>query len=125
MDMDTPIIMVVDDDDFFCTVVTSVLKHNYDVKTFTHGEEAIKYLSDHVPDLILLDYEMPNIKGYGVLMAIRTDLRTRNVPVLFLTGVTNARMEMEMMERGANGYIRKPLDAPGLLQEVAKQLKKG
>ena len=124
MDIDTPIIMVVDDDDFFCSVVTRVLERKYDVRIFMHGDDAIKYLSDNVPDLILLDYEMPNITGYGVLMAIRTNARTRNVPVLFLTGVTNARMEMEMMERGANGYIRKPLDAPELLQEVAKHLKK-
>ena len=124
MEIDKAIIMVVDDDDFFCTVVTSVLKNKYTVRTFIHGEEAIKYLSGHVPDLILLDYEMPDITGYGVLMAIRTDVRTRSVPVLFLTGVTNARMEMEMMERGANGYIRKPLDGPELLQEVEKHLKK-
>ena len=123
--MDMPIIMVVDDDDFFCSVVTRVLKHKYDVKTFTHGEEAKRYLAEHVPDLILLDYEMPNITGYGVLMVIRTDARTRDVPVLFLTGVTNARMEVEMMERGADGYIRKPLDAPELLQEIEKHLKKG
>jgi len=124
MDVKMPIIMVVDDDEFFCSLVTRVLNHKYDVRTFTHGDDAKKYLLDHVPDLILLDYEMPNITGYGVLMAIRTDTRTRNVPVLFLTGVTNARMETEMMERGANGYIRKPFDAPELLQEIAKHLKK-
>ena len=125
MDKDKPVIMIIDDQEFFCSLVKKTLNDAYTVKAFTQGQTAIKYLSEHLPDLILLDYEMPNMTGYEVLMSIRADRRTRKIPVLFLTGVENARMETEMLERGANGYIHKPIDAYKLHQDIAKHLKRG
>ena len=120
--MDKPVIMLVDDLQVVGGVVKSILEGTYEVKTFTSGKEALEYLSDHSVDLILLDYEMPVMTGYEVLMAIRADKRFSKVPVIFLTAVTNERLEAEMLERGASDYVCKPIDAAVLRQRVQKHL---
>ena len=121
--MGNPVIVTVDDQEFICGLVATILKDTYDVHTFTSGEKAIAFLSTHSVDLILLDYEMPEMTGYEVLMAIHADKRTANIPVVFLTGVTNARLEAEMLQRGASAYIRKPIVPSDLLRCINEVLR--
>ena len=121
--MDKSVIVLVDDQSFVCDLVKTMLKDKYVVQAFISGETAIKYLSANSADLVLLDYDMPNMTGYEVLMAIRSDQRTSNTPVIFITGVANTRMEEEMIERGANDYIRKPIEMSTLHECVEKHLK--
>jgi response regulator RpfG family c-di-GMP phosphodiesterase len=120
--MDKPKIVAVDDAPFICETLKAWLKNDYEIQTFLNGKQALEYLLEHGADLILLDYEMPNMTGYEVLMGIRTDKQIGKTPVIFLTGVTNDRMEVEMMERGASDFIRKPLDISILRQRIEKQL---
>ena len=121
--MSNPVIVVLDDQSFVCDLIKTMLKDKYTVQAFTSGETAIKYLASHPVDLVLLDYDMPNVTGYEVLMAIRSDKNICDTPIIFITGVTNARMEEEMIERGANDYIRKPIEMSTLHQCVEKYLK--
>ena len=120
--MDKHKIVAVDDTSFICETLAAWLKSSYDIKTFLSGQEALRYLEEHGADLILLDYDMPVMTGYEVLMSIRTSKRIGKIPVIFLTGVTNERMEAEMLERGANDFIRKPLDITTLRERIGKQL---
>ncbi|MCL2717559.1 MAG: response regulator [Lachnospiraceae bacterium] len=118
-----PLIVAVDDTRFVCDTLTTWLKDIYDIKTFLSGDEAISFLSENQVDLFLLDYDMPEMTGYEVLMNIRQNLNySTKVPVIFLTAVTNDRMEQEMLERGANAYIRKPLDLNVLKRTIVKYL---
>ena len=117
-------IVAVDDAPFVCETLESWLSVKYDIKTFLSGKEALNYLKDTPVDLILLDYDMPELTGYEVLMGIRgVNNVNHNKPVVFLTAVTNERMEVEMLERGANDYIRKPLDMTLLKDTISKYLK--
>ncbi|MCL2050194.1 MAG: response regulator [Lachnospiraceae bacterium] len=118
-----PRIVAVDDAAFVCETLTSWLRGPYEIHTFLGGAEAVAYLNQHGADLVLLDYDMPEMTGFEVLMKIRhnTDFG-KSVPVIFLTAVTNERMEEEMLERGANAYIRKPLDLAVLKKTIAKFL---
>ena len=120
--MDKPKIVAVDDTPFVCDTLTTWLKGTYEIRTFLSGKEALQYLSDNDADLVLLDYEMPVMTGYEVLMSIRTNKKISKIPVIFLTGVTNERMEVEMMERGASSFIRKPLNLALLRQHIEEQL---
>ena len=115
-------IVAIDDTPFICDTLKAWLKSAYDIQTFLSGKEGLKYLSDNHADLVLLDYEMPAMTGYEVLMSIRTSKNISKIPVIFLTGVTNERMETEMMERGATDFIRKPLDLAVLRKSIEKQL---
>jgi len=114
--------MVVDDQPSVCKEISSFLKNDYKVHTFKSGAEAVDFLSDNTVDLVLLDYDMPNMTGYEVLMAIRLNKSTSKTPVVFLTAVTNERMRQEMMGRGANDYLCKPVTSFDLKQCIKKHL---
>ena len=108
--MAKPVIIAIDDQPITCEMIKGNLENDYDIKTFTSGNDAIKFVNESHVDLVLLDYEMPVVTGYGVLMAIRSKKQTMDIPVIFITSVTNKRLEEEMMARGANAFITKPID---------------
>ena len=120
--MDKPKIVAIDDTKFVCDTLSAWLKNEYDVVTFLSGKDGIAYLTENTADLLLLDYDMPGMTGYEVLMEIRINKKTSKLPVIFLTGVTNERMEQEMMERGADDYIHKPLEMSVLRERIKKHL---
>jgi CheY-like chemotaxis protein len=121
--MGKPRIMAIDDTQFVCDTLKTWLQGSYEIHTFLSGKEGLAYLTENEVDLILLDYDMPEMTGFEVLMEIRTHLRYGDIPVIFLTGVTNERMEEEMLERGANDYITKPLDIGVLRRGIGKFIK--
>ena len=120
--MGKPDIMIVDDQPSVCKEVASFLKDSYTVHSFKSGDEALEYLSDNTADLILMDYGMPNMTGFEALMAIRQNQSTNKIPVVFLTAETNERMRHEMMNRGANDYLCKPINSVELRQCIRKHL---
>jgi response regulator RpfG family c-di-GMP phosphodiesterase len=120
--MSKPVILAVDDTAFVLDSIKSGLSSNYEVVACESGKEGLDYLADNHVDLVLLDYDMPGMTGFEVLMNIQTLNNNRHVPVIFLTGVTNIRMEQEMMERGARDYIRKPIDFTVLRERINKLL---
>ena len=120
--MSTRDILLVDDQPSVCREVTAFLKDTYTVHAFTSGKDALDYLSSNSTDLVLLDYEMPEMTGYEVLMSIRLNKSTHTVPVIFLTGETNERMRQEMMGRGATDYLCKPVTSYDLHQCIEKYL---
>jgi len=120
--MSRPIVLVVDDQQFICESVAIMLKDAYDVQTFTSGKDAMKYMSDHTADIVLVDYEMPGMTGYEVLLAMRGNKYNSKTPVIFITAETNERMKMEMIARGACDYICKPINSSALHQSIKKHL---
>ena len=120
--MDRQDIVVVDDQPSVCREVTVFLKDSYTVHAFTAGKEALDYMAGNPVDLVLLDYEMPVMTGYEVLMNIRINKSTHKVPVIFLTGETNERMRQEMIGRGADDYLCKPVSSFDLRQCIEKHL---
>ena len=122
--MGYPVIVAIDDTPFICDTLTAWLKGAYEIHTFTSGKDGLHFLVENGADLVLLDYEMPGMTGYEVLMGIRTNMKTSKLPVIFLTGVVSGRMETEMLERGADGYLHKPLDLAVLRKCIADHLPK-
>jgi len=115
-------IMVVDDQPSVCTGVVGILKFDYNVFPFTSGKDALDFLTTNMIDLVLLDYEMPEMTGYEVLINIRMNRLTKETPVVFLTGQTNERMRQEMISRGANDYLCKPVNPDELHACIKKYL---
>ena len=107
--MKKPVILAIDDQLFICEAIKTLLRTKYDIHAFTSGKNAIEFLADNPVDLVLLDYDMPGMTGYEVLLAIRDEGLHGDKPVIFLTADNNERMKMEMLERGASDYICKPL----------------
>ncbi|MCL2216480.1 MAG: response regulator [Defluviitaleaceae bacterium] len=120
--MSKPEILVVDDQPTICKEVVSYLRNDYNVHAFKSGKDALDYLEKHPVDLVLLDYYMPEMTGFEVLLQMRQNKITSDTPAVFLTAEINARMEHEMMQRGATDYLCKPIDSAQLIQCINKHL---
>ena len=118
------IILVVDDAPENIRVVKELLKEHCQIRFATSGEKALKIMSeDPLPDLILLDIMMPGMDGYQVCRRLKTDPRTRVVPIIFLTAKANVDDERKGLELGAVDYITKPISPPILLVRVKTHLR--
>jgi DNA-binding response OmpR family regulator len=96
------------------------------VKCAADGSEALVYLArGEYFDLLVLDLDMPMLGGREVLRAVRGAVSTAGLPVVVLTGTQDPGAEVELMEQGADDYIRKPIDPPRFLTRVRAALRRG
>ena len=103
------LILIVDDTPTNIGVISGALKESYKTKIATNGEKALALASaEEKPDLILLDIVMPGMDGYEVCSRLKSDPATREIPVIFLTGQTNAEDETRGFAVGAVDYVHKP-----------------
>ncbi len=113
-----PIILVVDDDPTNLRYVDEILKHEYKVYLAPSGEQALSFLKNKQPALILLDIEMPVMNGYQVMREIKKNPKWQAIPVIFLTGQEGRDKEQEALDLGAVDYILKPI-SPGIVKSRA------
>jgi phosphoserine phosphatase RsbU/P len=105
-------ILIVDDTPINLGVISGALKDSFNTKVATNGEKALALASaEEKPDLILLDVMMPGMDGYEVCRRLKANPATQNIPVIFLTGQTEAEDETKGFEVGAVDYIHKPFSA--------------
>lgn len=118
-------IMVVDDDKVLLKNAAVLLGVNYSVSLYSGGTEALKALSEKtLPDLILLDVKMPDIDGYTVIQRINEIPRCKNIPIIFVTGMSDEEDELKGFQLGAADYIKKPFSQKILLARISNLLKK-
>lgn len=113
-------ILVVDDDPLMLKMLKEQLREDYDVATAISGKIAMKFLERKKTDLILLDYEMPEENGPAVLEQLRANEATKNVPVIFLTGVSEREKIQEALALKPQSYLLKPVDHEKLLSAIKK-----
>ncbi len=113
-------ILVVDDNSIMLKLIKEYLHEKYDVATAVSGRIALKFLERKSTDLILLDYEMPGENGPAVLAQLRAREATRNIPVVFLTGVMESRKIQEALRLKPQSYLLKPVDREKLLGTIEK-----
>jgi putative two-component system response regulator len=116
------VILTVDDDPIILNSILSALKPEYNVRPFTSGETALKFLGNNMADLILLDYNMPGMSGFDVLEILQAEPKLREIPVIFLTGSVNGDDEIRALEMGAMDYLLKPFKPKSLTTRVHLQL---
>jgi len=115
-------IFIVDDDLTNLTVGNETLSKYYNVFTMNSGPLLLKRLERHIPDLILLDVNMPEMNGYEVIRRIKEKKETGSIPVIFLTAQSDHASELEGLSLGAIDYIFKPFFPPLLLKRVEVHL---
>lgn len=113
-------ILVVDDNAMMLKMLKEHLHDTYDVATAASGKVALKFLERKTTDLILLDYEMPEESGPDVLEKLRASEITKNIPVVFLTGVTDTKKVKEVLSLKPQSYLLKPVDREKLLDTITK-----
>jgi putative two-component system response regulator len=116
-------ILVVDDTPDIVTVITTLLRTRYHTRVATNGEEALKAaFSGEPPDLVLLDIMMPGMSGFEVCRQLKSDERTRHIPVIFLTALAEISDEQHGFDAGAVDYIAKPISHSILLARINTHL---
>ena len=118
-----PVVMVVDDSITIRKVTSRVLEnHSLEVMTAQDGVDAVEKLHDRVPDLMLLDIEMPRMDGYELLQHVRADARLRHVPIVMITSRAGQKHRKKARDAGANDYLTKPYQEPELVEKVSELL---
>jgi len=118
-----PTILIVDDSPENIALISSLLKSSFRIRVATDGQTALRLVSAAaLPDLVLLDVEMPGLDGYEVCRRLKGDPRTSEVPVIFLTARSDVDDEKTGFELGAVDYITKPISPAIVSARIRTQL---
>jgi len=117
-----PVIFVVDDSVHELKVCKHYLKELYAVYTASSAAQMFETLKDLLPELILLDVLMPDISGYEAARTLKNDNRYKDIPIIFLSGLTDEKSEEEGFNAGAVDYIYKPYNARQLIRRIDTQI---
>ena len=118
--MSVPKILVIDDSASIVEVARIALEMigKMEVRSFATGQEALDLLPSWRPDLILLDYHLPDMDGPAILKHIQENPITASIPVVFLTGRAKSHEMEEYRRMGAKATLTKPFDPDRLVQDV-------
>ena len=114
-----PRILIVDDSPEIIDMLVKLLEKDYQVLAKTNGHDALKVAMNNEIDLILLDIIMPGIDGFEVCEKLKANDKTRDIPVVFITGEVNTESIVRGLEAGAYYYLTKPADIQ-ILQTIIK-----
>ncbi|MCL2602896.1 MAG: response regulator [Defluviitaleaceae bacterium] len=115
-------IFVVDDSDVNLVQAKRTLEGYYHVRTMPSADRMLTIINKIVPDLILLDIEMPEMDGFAAINKLKESEHTANIPVMFLTASTDDDIEAKGLEHGAVDFVTKPFSPAVLLNRIAHHL---
>lgn len=116
-------ILIIDDSNTNVILLEAILgNRGYEIIKTSGVREAMSYLEEALPDLILLDLLMPKVSGYKFLEDIRKNKQTKNIPVMIVTAVTETESKIKTQKLGIIDYIEKPINIQELISKVEKTL---
>jgi len=115
-------ILIIDDEPNNITALTEILETEYDIFAVVDSTDAIKTTLEVMPTVILLDIIMPDMDGYEVISALKSIDETKDIPVIFITGLDSVEAEEQGLALGAADYIPKPFHAPIVKLRVRNQI---
>ena len=122
--MKTPRILVIDDEERNIKLVKGMLMHeSYNINGCLSGEEAIEFLQDEKPDLILLDILMPGMNGFELCRMLKQDVSTRSIPIVMVTALNDKEDRKKALDAGAEDFLNKPVDQFELIARVKSLLR--
>lgn len=117
-------ILIVDDNAIVRTLLENILKlEEYTASSVTDGREALNFLKNSQPDLILLDIDMPVMDGYQTCKEIRSRKEYETIPIIMVTAVNDKDIVKKVLSLGANDYIGKPFEPEELLARIGAHIK--
>lgn len=117
-------ILIVDDEPKNCRLLEALLRpEGYQTVTATSGEEALRIVTQHAPDLILLDIMMPGMDGYEVARTIKANELISHIPIIMLTAQIDRQARLDGLSAGAEEFLTKPVDRAELWLRVRNLLR--
>jgi putative two-component system response regulator len=115
-------VLIVDDAETNIDILLEILGEDYDVSVAMDGESALEAVEEDLPDLILLDILMPGMDGFEVCKQLKGNPETANIPVVFLSALTEAEEKQKGLDLGAVDFITKPFDTSEIQAKVKQHL---
>ena len=122
METEKKLLILVDDNPANLRIGKNVLTEKYTVATAPSAAKLFGLLENNHPAIILLDIDMPEMDGYEAIKVLKSKNDTRDIPVIFLTGMTDSGDEEKGRELGAIDYITKPFEPSSLIACIEKHL---
>lgn len=113
-------VLVVDDEKSICLLLENFLSQDYDVVSISDGLEALEWLEQNLPDLIISDIQMTKMDGYEFLTKVRQRGFTKHTPIIMLSGKSESKERIKCYKLGAQDYLTKPFN-PEELEELVKK----
>ena len=118
-------IFVVEDEKPILTLLTYNLeKEGYKVSSSSNGEEALSLIKEKKPDLVLLDWMLPDLSGIKICQYLKQDKKVKNIPIIMLTAKGEEEDKVKGLNTGAEDYMTKPFSFPELLARIKSLLKR-
>ncbi|MEP4194910.1 MAG: phosphate regulon transcriptional regulator PhoB [Aliishimia sp.] len=125
MALPTPRVLIVEDEPAQREVLAYNLEaEGYDVSRAVNGEDALLLVQEDMPDVIVLDWMMPNLSGIEVCRQLKLDAKTRSIPVIMLSARSEEVDRVRGLETGADDYVIKPYSVMELMARVRSQLRR-
>ena len=120
-----PTVLAVDDNEIELEMMSHLLKtQNYRILKAKNGKEALKMVFQEMPDLIVTDYMMPEMDGLTLIKKLKSEMSTRMIPVIMLTGNEDLKSEIEVLGVGADDYLRKPVNYERFIARIKRLIQK-
>ena len=116
------IVLVVDDEKSNLEVLISILSSEYTIYITKNGTAGLEMANKYMPNIILLDVLMPDMNGFDVLVELKASEKTRNIPVIFITGLDSNEDKKKGLDLGAVDYIPKPFNAEIVQTKVRQHI---
>src|SRR5215469_118196 len=121
-DTDKNSVLIIDDESSNIVYLMNILSPKYTVYAASDGRDGIEAAEKHLPDVILLDILMPEMDGYEVLSQLKETVKTKDIPVIFITGLTKTGSEEKGLALGAADYLTKPFEPTIVKLRIHNQL---
>lgn len=115
-------VMIVDDTEANIDILVKALDEHYDLMIAINGQDALDLMEQETPDIVLLDIMMPGMNGYEVLEKIKKNERTQDVPVIFLSAMSETKDKTRGFELGAVDFVTKPFEIPEMKARLSTHL---
>jgi sigma-B regulation protein RsbU (phosphoserine phosphatase) len=119
-----PSLLVVEDERALRRLLEYRLGKHYQVRTASHGEEALDQIHEYLPDLIVSDIMMPHMDGFALQEELQSDKNTRVIPFIFLTAKSDEDSRLKGLRTGVDDYITKPFDTEQLLTRIDRLMER-
>ena len=120
----SPLVLIVDDIEYNVILLNQILlNEGYRVLSAMSGKKCMEILETELPDIILLDVIMPEMNGFDVADKVKSSEKTKGIPIIFLSAVSDYETKLIGLERGAVDYITKPYDDREVIARIQLQLR--
>jgi len=118
-------ILIADDNEMNRSLMFALLQRNgYEVLEAADGAQAVKFAKEHIPDLIIMDIQMPVLDGVTALRMLRADESTKTMPVIAITSYAMKGDREKFLKAGFDSYISKPINTKEVISMIEQYIKK-